>query len=60
MPPFGNLYDLPVYVAERLTEDDEIAFNSGSLTELFSMKYTDFQYLVQPKVIKFAMSGQAA
>jgi len=60
MPPFGNLYDLPVYVADRLTEDEEIAFNSGSLTELFSMKYTDFQYLVQPTVIKFAMSGQAA
>jgi len=60
MPPFGNLYDMPVYVADRLTEDEEIAFNSGTLTELFSMKYKDFEDLVQPKVIKFAMAGQAA
>jgi Ala-tRNA(Pro) deacylase len=60
MPPFGNLYDMPVYVAERLTEDEEIAFNSGTLTELFMMKYQDFEKLVKPKVIQFAMAGHAA
>jgi Ala-tRNA(Pro) deacylase len=60
MPPFGNLYDMPVYVAERLTEDEEIAFNSGTLTELFLMQYKDFEKLVRPRVIKFAMAGQAA
>ncbi|MCB0589369.1 MAG: YbaK/EbsC family protein, partial [Phaeodactylibacter sp.] len=32
MPPFGNLYNMDVYVAERLSEDEEIAFNAGSHT----------------------------
>jgi Ala-tRNA(Pro) deacylase len=54
MPPFGNLYDMPVYVAQALAEDDEIAFNACSHTELIRMKYADFERLVQPKVLKFS------
>ena len=51
MPPFGNLYDLDVYVAEQLTEDEDIAFNAGSHTELVRMSYKDFERLVTPNVI---------
>ena len=51
MPPFGNLYDMDVYVAEKLTDDEEIAFNSGSHTELVKLSYKDFEDLVSPKVI---------
>jgi len=51
MPPFGNLYDMGVYVAEQLTEDDEIAFNSGTHSELVKMSYTDFANLVTPQVV---------
>ena len=51
MPPFGNLYDMGVYVAEQLTEDDEIAFNSGSHSELVKMSYNDFANLVTPQVV---------
>jgi Ala-tRNA(Pro) deacylase len=51
MPPFGNLYDMGVYVAEQLTEDDEIAFNAGSHTELVRMSYRDFASLVTPQVV---------
>ncbi|MEP6959698.1 MAG: YbaK/EbsC family protein, partial [Nitrospirota bacterium] len=29
MPPFGNLYGLPVYVDQSLTEDEEIVFQAG-------------------------------
>jgi len=54
MPPFGNLYEMEVFVAERLTEDEEIAFNAGSHTELIKMAYRDFEKLVQPKVIRFS------
>ena len=28
MPPFGNLYALPVFVDSSLTEDEEILFNA--------------------------------
>lgn len=54
MPPFGNLWDMPVYVAEALTVDEEIAFNAGSHVELIRMRYKDFERLAQPKVGRFA------
>ncbi len=54
MPPFGNLYDMEVYVAEALAEDKEIAFNAGNHTEMIRLKYTDFERLVQPRVFKFS------
>jgi Ala-tRNA(Pro) deacylase len=54
MPPFGNLYDLNVYVAESLAEDDEMTFNACSHKELIQMAYKDFEKLVKPKVIKFS------
>ena len=57
MPPFGNLYDMPVYVSELLAEDDEIAFNAGSHTELIRLAYADFERLVQPKVLAFTVQA---
>jgi len=54
MPPFGNLYGMDVYVAEKLSEDEEIAFNAGSHTELIKMGYLDFERLVKPRKLKFA------
>jgi len=55
MPPFGNLYNLDVFVAVALTEDDEIAFNAGNHSEVIQMTYSDFEKLVHPKVMKFAV-----
>jgi Ala-tRNA(Pro) deacylase len=54
MPPFGNLFDMEVYVSAKLAEDQEIAFNAGSHTELLKLAYKDFERLVKPKVIHFA------
>lgn len=54
MPPFGNLYDMEVFVAESLAEDEEISFNAGTHTELIQMNYKDFEKLVQPKILKFS------
>lgn len=59
MPPFGNLYGMDVYVAESLTEDEDIAFNACSHSELIKMKYVDFEKLVKPKRIKFDVILQA-
>ena len=54
MPPFGNLYGLPVYVDQTLTRDEEIVFNAGTHTQTVKMKYADFARLVQPKVVAVA------
>jgi len=53
MPPFGNLYGMDVYVAPGLAEEEEIAFNAGSHTEVIKMAYRDFETLVKPKVLSF-------
>ncbi len=52
MPPFGNLYDMEVFTSKELAEDEEIAFNAGSHTELFRLAYADFERLVHPKVME--------
>ena len=56
MPPFGNLYGMEVLVDKSLCEDEEIAFNAGSHTELIRLSYKDFEGLVKPKVVKFSSS----
>ncbi len=55
MPPFGNLYNMDVFVAQSLTKDVEIAFNAGTHSELIRMGYTDFERLVKPKILKFSV-----
>ena len=51
MPPFGNLYGLDTYVTRSLADDDEIAFNAGTHTELIRMPYRDFERVVHPREI---------
>jgi len=62
MPPFGNLYGMPVYVDASLQRDKEIAFNAGSHLELIQLAYSDFERLVKPHVCEFATGsmGRAA
>jgi Ala-tRNA(Pro) deacylase len=50
MPPFGNLYDLPVWVDGALADQERIVFRVGTYTETMSLRYSDFAQLVQPKV----------
>jgi len=58
MPPFGNLFDMPVFVDESLTREKEIAFSAGSHNEVIRMSYEDFARLVIPKVLRFS-AGKA-
>jgi Ala-tRNA(Pro) deacylase len=61
MPPFGNLYGLPVYLDECLAEHEELSFNAGTHTDVITMRMVDFERLVQPTVLRFgrihAVSG---
>jgi osmotically-inducible protein OsmY/prolyl-tRNA editing enzyme YbaK/EbsC (Cys-tRNA(Pro) deacylase) len=61
MPPFGNLYDLPVYVDESLTADPSIVFQAGTHMETMRIRYADFARLVKPTMVDIARgSGIAA
>ena len=51
MPPFGNLYDMPVFVSSELKSQDHILFNAGSHSELMQMAFADFERLVKPKMV---------
>ncbi len=53
MPPFGNLYDMDVYVEEALSWDDVIGFNAGTHSEIVKLAYKDFENLVHPRVVHF-------
>lgn len=53
MPPFGNLYQVPVYVDRELAEDETIVFQAGTHTDTMSIQYADFERLVQPEVADF-------
>lgn len=54
MPPFGNLYSMPVFVDERLALDVEIAFNAGTHSELIRMPYAEFVRLAKPRVVRLS------
>jgi Ala-tRNA(Pro) deacylase len=58
MPPFGNLYYVPVYVDRTLAEDETIVFQAGTHTDTITMQYADFARLVKPSVAKFAFHMQ--
>lgn len=54
MPPFGHLYDMPVYVDSRLARQDQITFNAGTHTEAVSMPYKEFEKLAEPEMLWLA------
>ena len=55
MPPFGNLYDVPVWVDRSLAEDETIVFRAGTHTDTMSLKYDDYARLAKPNVAQFAV-----
>ncbi len=50
MPPFGNLYDIPVWVDRALLVDETIVFQAGTHLDTMSLRYADFERLVKPRV----------
>lgn len=53
MPPFGNLFNMEVFVSPHLSESEQIAFNAGNHSEVMQLAYSEFVRLVKPIVIAF-------
>jgi Ala-tRNA(Pro) deacylase len=53
MPPFGELYGLPVYVDRSLIHNAVIFFPAGTHTTAMSLSYADFQRLAAPTLAEF-------
>jgi len=54
MPPFGNLYGVPVYVDRSMGEEPDMVFRLGTHRETIKMAYADFVRLAQPIVGDFS------
>ncbi len=57
VPPFGELYGLPVYLEETLADAPEIIFSAGTLSDGIRMGNADFVHLVKPRICSFAERG---
>jgi Ala-tRNA(Pro) deacylase len=53
MPPFGNLYGLPVFVDAHLAREKEVVFQAGNHREAVRVRWTDFERAVHPTVADF-------
>lgn len=53
MPPFGNLFGMPVFVSAGFGGIGHILFEAGTHRELLEMEYEDFIRLVEPRVGHF-------
>jgi Ala-tRNA(Pro) deacylase len=54
MPPFGNLYGVPVYVDRSMAEEPDMVFRIGTHRETMKIAYADFVRLAQPVVGDFS------
>jgi Ala-tRNA(Pro) deacylase len=58
MPPFGNLYGMPVLVDRRLAECERIVFNAGSHAEAIRMAFADYRRLVEPTIAEIGLAPE--
>jgi Ala-tRNA(Pro) deacylase len=59
MPPFGDLFDIPVLVDEAIETEGYIAFSAGTHRDVIHMKFADFRALVNPLIARFAVEEPA-
>jgi Ala-tRNA(Pro) deacylase len=59
MPPFGNLYGMPVYLDSSLLADAQIAFNAGTHRDVVRVALGDFRRTVNPEVVSLAREAMA-
>jgi Ala-tRNA(Pro) deacylase len=55
MPPFGNSYNLPVYIDACFARAGDFFFQAGNHQEIVRMPYEDFERLVHPVLGEFCL-----
>ena len=59
IPPFGELYGMPVYMDQALADGPAIVFGTGTTSENVRIGNADFVRLVRPKVCPFAEKNKS-
>jgi Ala-tRNA(Pro) deacylase len=54
VPPFGNLFGLPVFLDEELAQREEMAFNAGGNAVSIVMRCDDFLQLSEARVCRIS------
>lgn len=56
VPPFGNLFDIPVYFDKHLADtQEEIVFSAGTHNDSIRMKTKDYLSVVKPIVREYSV-----
>lgn len=55
VPPFGHLFNLPVYLDTSLSSQTQIAFNAGDLSHSIIMDYSDYIKIASPILGNFSL-----
>jgi Ala-tRNA(Pro) deacylase len=54
MPPFGNLYRMPLYVDAALAGQETITFPAGTHSDTLRMRFADFARIARPTIGDFS------
>ena len=54
VPPFGNIFKIPLYVDEKLAENQTIVFNAGKHTKSIELNYKDYEQIAKPIIGQFS------
>lgn len=55
IPPFGNLFEIPVYIDPSLLAHEKIIYNAGDRSFSIGMKTKDYVTIVKPTVTKLVL-----
>jgi Ala-tRNA(Pro) deacylase len=55
MPPFGNIYQVPVYIDRALVDEPYIVFQAGTHHTTVKIAMTDYQRLANPIIGDFIL-----
>ena len=54
VPPFGNLFKIPLYFDKTIVDNETVFFNAGSHSKSISMKGLDLEKATKPIVGSFS------
>jgi Ala-tRNA(Pro) deacylase len=57
MPPFGQLFGIPLWVDDSLGRERETVFNAGNHGETIHLAFADFVRLAKPQFGEFSRRG---
>jgi Ala-tRNA(Pro) deacylase len=59
MAPFGNIWNVPVFVDGGLAAEETIAFNAGTHRDVIHMRFDEYQRLVKPSIVSVSRHAAA-